>query len=341
MVRLCIVGGSNCIQKEGFGDQFHRIQGVEVENRSLGNSSSLRGVDFLLRHAELVEKSDKIIFEYTLNDLIFEVGNTLDPQAHLNWLRLMSSQEHIKSKLSFVLLHGKNVIPRLNACASFVWKNYVTVSNEYGIPLIDMRKPIHQLLRTVGFDGVYKGNDHFTPDAARELASQAFELVSGSLTTKPDTTSSCPPRAEELIVLDMADVGVVRGGKRRTLRTALLKEDLLSLVSGSGVVFDSPGGVLLGFYAEISQDSGCISIRHNGRKTLKSLKRMRPVAKSYLALRHFTMPINTKPGDKIEVEFHPDVYSVPDGVLDNTSAQDLTVKGSHVDIGKFIFSVAR
>lgn len=339
MKKILVIGGSNCIQKNGYGFHLQRLYGDGCENRSLGNSPSLRGVEFLLGCAGDLGDFDFVVFEYALNDLIFEAGNTLDPRCQLEWLRMLAQDYRVAEKLVFVMLHGKSVIPRLRGGVSFVWDNYKKVSKEYSIPIIDMQPFIEKAIVSNGVDGVFKGNDHFTPAAAISLAKNTLDSLRNISVMAIGSGSPRSGRKCTIFVVEpVANCDAV-GCERRTLSTSLVKANVLKLGCASRLELISPGGMLLGFYSVISDQSGCVMIEYGDRKIIKSLRRRRSVEKPYLALRHLTMPLQTKPGDKIVVRFLPDVYSCDGAVLDNTVAQDLTTSGECVELGNFIFMV--
>lgn len=333
--RYLLVGGSNCLITEGFGARLvRRLPGV-WNNQSLGSSSSLRGLDFLLTHPDLAEQADVIVFEYALNDLIFETGGTLDPLVHRHWLQVLASQPALSRKLRFVLLCGRAATRRVAAGESAVVDHYRAVGETFGIPVIDLMDDIAQAVAAEGDSAVFKDHDHFTELHVDRLVARAA-LALAQAAPGPAAPSSSQPGAM-LVGIDPLDEGERTGVQAFEYRTRLVSARLARLSAGASLTFESPGGLLVGFYAVCGGDAAAVRLTHRGHDRLKILRQRGRRAKSYLALSHLTAPIPTREGERITVRQASDPYGVPGATLDPTQGQRIEASPADIEFGRFLF----
>ena len=340
--RYLLVGGSNSILKDGYGAMLQLQLPGHWCNQSLGNSSSLRGVEYLLNHQASLDQIDQIFFEYTLNDLIFEMSNTLDPITHLDWLQCLVSVEKIREKLIFVLLygHGSGASSRINSGHSFVVDNYRKIISQFGVRSIDLFPLIRETVETRGQAAVFKDNDHFTPHMVQALASSTIAEWTRFSVQPPLQFHESPKVNRKLVTINPLVDAHIHNATTHEFRTALLAAPLVKMTEASEIHFKSPGGALVGFYAIASHDAACVRITYQQREIVKAMRHRFGMAKPYLALRHLTTPLYTMPGEDILVRYTPDIFSVSNASLDNTMAQ--VINGGEplaVEVGKFIFLV--
>lgn len=332
--RYLLIGGSNCVIKGGFGARLQETLGGNWVNRSLGNSPSLRGVEFLLGNPGIWDEFDQVFFEYTLNDLIFEGAQTLDPQSHLNWLRAMLGIDSLRAKLILVLLNGQGACRRVDANNSFVLENYRRVMQEFPVRSIDLLQLIAREVSQQGASAVFKDNDHFSDAMVAKLVSHSLQQFAQRPVEVP-----APESVRELPRLKTLDplCGQRRHVRVQDFKTALISTQLANLEQGSELVIPSPGGTLVGLYAIASREAGCVCISTNTRSLVKSFRHQFNVEKPFLAMRQLTVPINTYPNEPIRIRFAKNAYAVPGAVLDNTMAQVINHDGASVQIGSLVF----
>jgi hypothetical protein len=337
--RYLLIGGSNCVLKDGFGAALQaRVPGIWT-NRSLGNSPSLRGVEFLLNNLDSLDDFDHIVFEYTLNDLIFEVTQTIDPLAHLAWLRTLLSNEAICAKLVFLRLHGQGASNRLASGHSFVLRNYLSAIDEFGARSIDLFPVIAESVKELGAVAVFKDGDHFSPRIVNALAAAAAAQL---VTPGGRTASRCGTHpAAQLCTLDPLQDSQRTAVGVYDFRTSLVSQALAELRVGSEIKVASPGGLLVGLYGLASREAGCLRITHGGRDYVKSMRHRFGVTKPYLAMRHLSLPIPTAAGDEIIFRHAEDIYAVSGGLLDHTLAEVINAPGEAVHLGPLHFLVPK
>ncbi|MEP7300652.1 MAG: hypothetical protein ABI699_03925 [Caldimonas sp.] len=337
-LRYLLVGGSNCVIGNGFGARLQKSVAADWLNQSLGNSSSLRGIDYLLGHPEVVAQVDAILFEYTLNDLIFEASNTLDPASHLSWLRVLASNRQIADKLVFILMHGQGPVARIGSGDSFVIDHYRRVAAEFGIGSVDLLPLLASSVKQLGLAGVFKDNDHFSETMVQRLAAQ----VVASLPTAHGPRPAHEPGLEVrcLVAVDPLTEGRMTEVEPGEFGTALLQVPTARLAKGSEIVISSPGGALVGFYGVSSRNAGIIRLTHRGRDIVKTMRHRFAMPKPYWVLRHLTSPLHTQPGEAITLRYVADVYAAPRANLDNTLAQVVNSGGGEsVELGRILFLV--
>ena len=332
-----LVGGSNCVLKDGYGAALQQQLPGEWRNESLGNSSSLRGVEYLLSNQALIRNIDRIFFEYALNDLIFEASNTLDPLAHLDWLRSLVAVDEIRNKLIFVLLHGQGASARIASGHSFVADHYRKIIEQFGVCRIDLFPLIAECARSKGAAAVFKDNDHFSPNMVQELAAHTLREYPLCVVQQPVKETS--PIAKTVVVVDPVWNAPV--SFRQEFRTTLVALPVVRLAGEAEIRVTSPGGRLVGFYAVATREAACVRIAHQGREIVKAVKHRFGMLKPYLTLQHLTTPLHAQVGEDIVIRHARDIFSVPNATLDHTMAQVINKAddGSVVDVGKFIFLV--
>ncbi|MEQ1847421.1 MAG: hypothetical protein ABL983_17795 [Nitrospira sp.] len=340
--RNLLVGGSNCIIKDGYGSCLQGMIPGVWHNESLGNSSSLRGVEYIINHPS-IDEVDYIFFEYTLNDLIFEISNTLDPVAHFNWLESLVSIVSIRKKLVFILLHGLGAYPRLQSGHSFVLNNYRGIIDRFNIRHIDLFPLIHESITMTGQAEVFKDNDHFSPKMVHALVAQSEIQLSVFSEHSLPSIAELTDRNTKVSIVDPLLNGQIQGAFTYEYSTNLVSATLVRLSTSSKIRFESPGGYLVGFYAIASQDSGCVLITHKHRNIVKVMSHRFNHSKPYLTLRHLTTPLYTEEGEEIIIRCVNHIYSVPHAILDHTLAEVIhrdAICGFEVNVGKFIFLIS-
>lgn len=333
--RYLLVGGSNCIVREGFGAALQARVPGRWRNESLGASSSLRGAEFLLRHLELVERWDVILFEYALNDIIFEADRTLDPMTHLAVLRALASQPVIRQRLRFVLMRGRH--GRLGReRASFVLDHYRRVSAEFKIGTIDLLDTIGAL-ENASAAGTFADADHFTPEAVTALVDAAAPQLAQvpALAHAPEESRHAAP---ELRTVDpLTDAVESKEVAPEAFRTSLVSARVVRLGADSRVVIRSPGGLLAGFYALSGPESGWLRISHRRHNVLKDLRPEAQAGKTFLAMRHLTTPIPTERGDEMVFRHARDPYRIARSSVDASRRRLMEPGGDSVSIGRIVF----
>jgi hypothetical protein len=333
--RYLLIGGSNCVIKDGFGAKLQEALPGRWVNRSLGNSPSLRGAEYLLGHSSEWADFDQIFFEYTLNDLIFETVQTLDPQAHLDWLSAMLGAELLRRKLVFVLLNGNGASRRVGSNYSFVLDHYRRLIRDRAVRTIDLQPLIADEVAQNGADTVFKDNDHFSDAMVAKLVGAAIKQFA-QLPQKAPPLPAAPTRFPLLATVDPLSGGRkhVKAGE---FKTSLIETQLALLEQGSEIVVQSPGGTLIGLYGIASREAGCISISTDTQTSIKSFRHMFRVEKPYLAMRHLTIPLRTRAAETIRIRFAKNAYAVPGAMLDHTMAQVINQDGASVQIGGLVF----
>jgi hypothetical protein len=332
-----LVGGSNCLVKEGYGARLQAALPGRWRSESLGGSPSLRGVDYLLQRPELVERMDSIVFEYTLNDLIFEVAGTLEPLTHLEGLRTLAARPEVAERLSFVMLCGSRASTPALRRHAFAANHYLRVAAEFGVRCIDLREDIEGLIATHGRDGTFSDPDHFSAAAAQTLAERTARALAD-----PAPRPAAQPRADApaplaLRSLDPLVDGEGEGVTRLPFKTSLLEVSLASLQADSVLRLRSPGGLLVGFYAMHASDAGAVRLTLGRHDVVKPLRFRGAPDRRFVTLRNLVAPLPTAPGDELVVRHVPDAYAVPGAIVDAGRAPILAAGGPTVAVGRFLF----
>ena len=337
--KYLLVGGSNCIIEAGFGARLQASLPGAWTNRSLGHSSSLRGADYLFSHEHEVAAADVVVFEYGLNDLIFESSNTLDPGAHLGWLSALARWPALAGKLVFVLLQGKAAMGRVASKHSFVIDNYRRVVRECGVRCVDLVPLIEKSASARGAAQVFVDNDHFSEGMIQRLVSNAADALGKWEVADPAARQSASKQRWSTATACVDPVTATQNFdvERVEFSTSLLSMTLVELGDRSRIALRSPGGWLVGLYALSAPDAGFVHISHHSRQMVKTLRHRSNYGKPYLALRHLTSPIPTDADDELVIRAASDAYSTPRAPLDHTHAQVVNGTGGKITIGPFVF----
>lgn len=335
-MQYLLVGGSNCVIRQGYGEALRAaIPGI-WRNQSLGNSPSARGVDYLLAHPEQVCQADRIVFEYCLNDLIFERANTLDPISHAQTLRAMIADAEIAARLVFVLLCGRGPIDRVAAGHSFVVDHYRRIAADHDIPLIDLTSLILTRSTEYGPPAVFQGQDHFTDATIKVLV----EATGVSLATIGPRPASAPPlvlAAPRLERVHPLHATRLHGVEEEGFRNSLINCRLAKLSAGATIDVMSPGGLLLGWYALCTRDAGMLQLTSRSRNIVKTMRHSFAYDKPFIAFRHLTSPLPTQIDEVITLRVIEGLDSASGAQLDPTLAQVVNGTGGKLAIGELLF----
>lgn len=333
-----LVGGSNCLIKDGLGQVLQEELPGNWTNVSLGNSTSLRAADILLNSPELVDEADFIFLEYTLNDLIFEIAATLDPNSHFRWLDAICSVENIRKKLVVLILGGSQASVRYGQEPSFVLTNYRDLVQQHDLKAIDLFDFIKQERANSDFKQVFRDVDHFSSPMVAKLVQKImseFDKISASETV----AGRAGAQSTTLHVLDVPAIEAENKIKSVSFQTRLLTVPVIPLGLQDEITITSPGGTFVGVYAVIQGKQGYLNIEHPRGILAKSARSRMNYSKPRLALRHFTHPVETQKGDKITLRHTQKVGHNPSAVLDHTQGQIVPsdpVEDS-IDIGGMLF----
>lgn len=332
-----LVGGSNCLVKNGYGARLQAALPGRWRSESLGGSPSLRGVDYLLQRPELVERVDSIVFEYTLNDLIFEGAGALEPLTHLEGLRALAARPEVAERLSFVMLSGgRTSTPGMRRHA-FAPDHYLRVAAEFGVRCIDLREDIEGLIKQLGRDGAFSDPDHFTEPAAQVLAERTARALNDVAPRPAPQPAPGAPQPRALHALDPLIDGQGEGVTPLTFKTSLLEVSLAQLQAGSVLRLRSPGGLLVGFYAQYSPDAGAVRLTVGRLDVVRPLQFRGAPDRKFVTLRNLISPLPTAPGEEILVRHATDAYAVPGAVVDTGRTPMLKASGPSVAVGRFLF----
>ncbi|NOX94571.1 MAG: hypothetical protein GXP04_05600 [Alphaproteobacteria bacterium] len=299
-MRIALVGGSNGLVNGGFGQRLSNVLKADFFNYSLGDSPSLRGVDFLLREAARLNV-DKILFEYLLNDLIFESANTIDPLAHFHWLEVLVTRPQIRNKLVFLNLCGANAVHRVGAKRSLIAQNYDKIARLYGIDTIDGTTLIYESMKDSGNDAVFHQYNHFTPDLVGKICDMVIADIQNNKATYSDNGFS--KAHDRLSDIDLAR-SQLNTHKIEHFRTSVFEGDFLHLTSETPVEITPTGNFFAGFYALLFPNSGFLKIDIDGLCTIKPCGHNFNLNKPFVSLRHLSRPIAVSSARKLLLSVH-------------------------------------
>lgn len=330
-----LIGGSNCLIRGGFGDALRKKIGGVWHNRSIGNTSSLYGVEYILSNIDVIRKYRKIYFEFTLNDLIFEISNTLHPFMHRRWLDALSTVPCLREKLVVILLQGRGASQRYPKGSLFVVETYRAFCRSYGIRTADLLDMIVDVQKS-NQPEIYVDNDHFNTEFAERLADEVCTL---SDAPPPALSSQSAPEALIRTVSPTGEAQSMYSAESRQFKTSLISMPVLQLIPGAEVELLAPGGQLVGLWSVVTGGYGFLCFNHNAQEYFQVQQVTYPVHKPYLALRHFANPIKTKPGDRILIRCEGDVVGIRDAFIQNVHGQRISQYGNPVaiDIGPLVF----
>jgi len=335
-MRFLLVGGSNCVVRGGYGAALMTGVPGPWANRSLGNSPSLCGVDYLLSHPDHVRQAERIVFEYALNDLIFESSRTLDAQSHVLTLRAMLAEPAIAAKLVFVLMVGRGASVRAGAGQSFVLDHYCKLAAEHGVPVIDLVPRIIAAAAELGAAAVFKDNDHFTDTMVGSLA----EATATGLAALPAVRAAARASAASgprLVRVDPLAASCIQGVEEDVFRSALLTRRLARFGADGAIELASPGGLLVGFYARCSRDAGMLRLKLGERDIVKTMRHHFAYNKPFVALRHLSTPLLTRAGERLTLRRVDAIAAAPGARLDRTLSQVVDGCGGELAIGDLLF----
>lgn len=337
-MRYLFVGGSNGLIEGGFGQILCRTVPGDWINQSLGSSSSARGLDWLYANPDTVQRADRIVFEYTLNDLIFEGANTLDAAGHSLCLQALVSKPALARRLVFVLLCGRGQLARVTAGQSFVIDTYRRLAASAKIPLIDLTTELRQQVTLRGADAVFKDNDHFSEAVVPLLVrTTAHTLAALPPPSTDDTVVPSEPvgwrvaRVHPLDAPQRSSVGAL------DFRNSLVDLRLAVLSTGGSITLQSPGGLLLGWYERCGRDAGLLQLTSPRRTLVKTARHRFPNAKPFVAFRHLSSPLPTTAGEILVLRAIDRLASAPSAQLDHTLAEVVNGVGGEVALGEMVY----
>lgn len=332
-MRYLLVGGSNCVVRGGYGQSLCSAVPGDWLNRSLGNSPSLRGIDHLLSHPDEVRQADCIVFEYTLNDLIFESANTLDAQTHELGLRALLAAPEIAARLVFVLLAGQGPSTRAGAGQSFVVDHYRSLAAQHDVPLIDLIPQIIASSSERGPAAVFQDNDHFQP----EIVDRLVQASAAALKALPARAARGRTTGPRLVRLNPLQGQRGQGVDSLDYRSQLVQQRLARIAGDGRIELRSPGGLLMGCYAQCSREAALLHLRVGSREIAKPLRHRFAYAKPFVALRHLSTPVPTRPGEPIVLRRLERLADAPGAQLDATLSQVANGSGGELAIGDLLF----
>jgi hypothetical protein len=199
-MHIHLIGGSNTGIWDGWAHHFvisaEREMGARVTNGFLGAVGSLFGL-FRLRRLESEGERPPhvVVFEYTLNDIVFADGRVIS--TRLVRETLMDAADFCVRAgiaLQFLCLAPRDL--RLRGVSRRVTRVYEDVARTYGLPA-----PLSQreaMARDI-VDGDYLDLHHLTPDASRAVAAALARRLSGPRAPPAPPPALRPRRAFEFV----------------------------------------------------------------------------------------------------------------------------------------------
>ncbi len=239
-MHIHLIGGSNTGIWDGWAHHFvisaEREMGARVTNGFLGAVGSLFGLFRLHRlEREGAPLPDIVVFEYTLNDIVFANGRVLSSRLVRETL-LDAADFCVRAgiALQFLCLEPRDL--RGRGVSRRVTRTYQDAAATYGLPApLTQREAMARDL----VDGDYLDLHHLTPEASRTVAEALLRRLSGLAPGATPPRALRPRRTFEFVDATRA----VAAGRAwsSTCQTAVLSGPVIEMRRPSSATFPVSG----------------------------------------------------------------------------------------------------
>jgi len=302
---IAILGGSNSIMTDGWIPAFTynltNLLNIPIDNYGLGGISSLYGL-YISQEKEIFKKYDMVLFEYTLNDIYFNVEDAYNHQLLSSVVySLICAAKEYNCKLVFVLMSPLDNMPLIqdNSCAiTNLYRDIAHIESAFTFNISDIIN--HEDYSSSHFiEMLYRDNMHYTSTYAKRIADVFTEmLVHGTLFKK----QVHPQHTEQTLldnraILDLSllepDEFKVLGTSTDVLReTSIISRKFLRIHGSSSISVSLPKGTkVLAILINSSEATGYIKVTFNDEVFIKNIFAERPIndpEKARIYLKQFT-----------------------------------------------------
>ena len=131
MKKIALVGTSNSIMKDGYGQFLQELLPGQVDSLGLGGCSSINAVFSLLKY-DIVDKYEYVVFDFCINDFSFEKAKSINKFLLISYWSFIFNVLR-RSKTTPVLL----LLPNMHYCRDIV-DFYIAISDFFNIEYVDI-----------------------------------------------------------------------------------------------------------------------------------------------------------------------------------------------------------
>ena len=131
MKKIALVGTSNSIMKDGYGQFLQELLPGQVDSLGLGGCSSINAVFSLLKY-DIVDKYEYVVFDFCINDFSFEKAKSINKFLLISYWSFIFNILR-RSKTTPVLL----LLPNMHYCRDIV-DFYIAISDFFNIEYVDI-----------------------------------------------------------------------------------------------------------------------------------------------------------------------------------------------------------
>ncbi|MGV6803649.1 MAG: hypothetical protein ACWA49_05530 [Ruegeria sp.] len=315
--RIALIGGSNCLIREGFGSALVKeLSEYQVTNLSLGASGIVRALAVLTDPDFDLDRWDKIVVEYTLNDLIFEQGGSINPSYHRLVLSDLLRLHRSSGKIFVCALPNQTSFNKVLSRRSWVFQNYAElIETELGFGL-DLTPAIAGFIETSQAPA-FIDKDHLAPAIAKKAARQVAAAIRRPAGSPSDDKQGAFGRYQCI-----GDYRTKDGQLAETIayETRVASASLVKIRRDCPIDLVSPGGSLMGFFTASGGRDGVLRVDFADGAFVKPFADISAAnwqGRPYYHLRHLTVPRYFRKGEVLRL-------SVFDGKWDRPIAHDRT-----------------
>lgn len=291
--KILVLGGSNAGLYFGWAAQLKNLlPKIDFENAFLGGSGSLYGLLYLLKLVERNEQPpDLILFEYTLNDIVFLEACQLEKELLIATLReILSICASLQIRILFLGLtpKPKGYIFHTNHPVRVVKKLYYrSLKREHQENFIDLNA-------TLNLDYL---DDHHLTEASSISVGQylAQHLTKKEIKTLPKTFI-CPPNFK---FLEPFEATLLESCELKEVSTPVYTGEFLEIMRGGRARYTQRGR-LAGLLIRATEKTGIYTLSTQALSLKKSAQStMREIVPNLILMHNIATPLFSD--DEIEI----------------------------------------
>lgn len=183
MKKIALVGTSNSIMKNGYGQFLQELLPGQVDNLGLGGCSSINAVFSLLNY-DIANKYEYVVFDFCFNDYQFEKLKTINKYLQMSyWVFIFNKLRATKTTPIFLLLPN----PSYDRATVEL---YIKIAKLFNVEFIDISQRFVDIPR----DELFLEDFHFTAKYQKEFAKAIVDA-----TERPKRSIRYVPHMKDII----------------------------------------------------------------------------------------------------------------------------------------------
>ena len=167
MKKIALVGTSNSIMKDGYGQFLQELLPGQVDSLGLGGCSSINAVFSLLKY-DIVDKYEYVVFDFCINDFSFEKAKSINKFLLISYWSFIFNILR-RSKTTPVLL----LLPNMHYCRDIV-DFYIAISDFFNIEYVD----ISFLFSSISRENLFRDSmGHYCVEYQKQISRAILDVM--------------------------------------------------------------------------------------------------------------------------------------------------------------------